>query len=104
MQAQEALFPVPAPAQPHVAPTPPPRTSASALPYPVSPSSTPLYPWMGDFMGMELSEDVTRANMPEYSNNGGGRAVVPSNAGQVRRILIWNDVVGCCNPIRIVSV
>ena len=40
-----------------------------ALPYPVAsqPSlASSAYPTLGDYMGLELSEDVIRANMPEY--------------------------------------
>ncbi len=41
----------------------------SSLPYPIHPesaASAPVYPGLGDYMGMELTEEVIRANMPEY--------------------------------------
>ena len=44
----------------------------SSLPYPTSPPSnygspnSPVYPGLAEYMGLELSEDVIRANMPEY--------------------------------------
>jgi syntenin-1 len=51
--------------------------SSTALPYPPNPSAYPqipsnasgngsVYPGLGDYMGLELSEDVIRENMPEY--------------------------------------
>ena len=56
------------------------QSSTASLPYPPIPSSAsaypqipsnassngPVYPGLGDYMGLELSEDVIRANMPEY--------------------------------------
>merc|ERR1719322_2052099 len=41
-------------------------TPTSSLPYPVRPDAAPVYPGLGDFMGLELTEDVIRENMPEY--------------------------------------
>ena len=44
----------------------------STLPYPTSPPlnygspNSPVYPGLAEYMGLELSEDVIRANMPEY--------------------------------------
>ncbi|CAG9865068.1 unnamed protein product [Phyllotreta striolata] len=35
---------------------------------PQSPNNGQLYPFLGDFMGLELSESVIAANMPEYSS------------------------------------
>lgn len=29
-----------------------------------------LYPGLGDFMGLELTEEIIALNMPEYLNNG----------------------------------
>lgn len=48
----------------------------TALPYPTSYTSMPLpgrettqtvYPSLGDYMGLELSESILAENMPEYS-------------------------------------
>lgn len=55
---------------------PPPQSS---LPYPINPPSggvgaaSASYPGLAEYMGMELSEDIIRVNMPEY---------LPSNQGQ----------------------
>jgi len=71
IKAQESLPVAPqgAPAAPAL-PAPGAPDAASALPYPVVGASAPLYPWMGDFMGMELSENTIRDNMPEYIGGG----------------------------------
>ncbi len=52
---------------------PPPAAAAvaapgtqSGLPYPINPDSAPIYPGLATFMGMELTQEVIRANMPEY--------------------------------------
>jgi syntenin-1 len=64
--------------------------SSTTLPYPPIPSGTSaypqipsnasgngsVYPGLGDYMGLELSEDVIRANMPEY-------LVVPQASSQL---------------------
>lgn len=64
------------------------RATASAigaaldLPYPVNPGSVAMYPGLGDFMGLELSEDVIRLNMPEYLSGPPQTAVaIPSQVG-----------------------
>ncbi|RZF43676.1 hypothetical protein LSTR_LSTR014139 [Laodelphax striatellus] len=46
-----------------LSPTAPP----SAAPKTVSPTSLALYPTMEDFMGLELSPEVLRANMLDYT-------------------------------------
>jgi len=48
-----------------------PRQQASSLPYPINPAQPAVgaggfYPGLVDFMGMELSEEMIRLNMPEY--------------------------------------
>lgn len=50
--------------------------------YPSAPAATgasvaELYPGLADFMGLELSEEVIAANMPEYLRN--NQVAVPSN-------------------------
>ena len=90
MQAQESVFrsSAPAPPTPAVYSEPTASGANSAYPvlapetegslpypvhapesaYPVSQTSTfgPVYPGLANFMGLELTEDVIRANMPEY--------------------------------------
>ena len=44
---------------------------AASLPYPISPQdfssqNVSVYPGLAGYMGLELSEDVIRENMPEY--------------------------------------
>lgn len=44
---------------------------SQSLPYPINPGQPAVgaggfYPGLADFMGLELSEDMIRANMPEY--------------------------------------
>ena len=44
---------------------------SQSLPYPINPGQPVVgaggfYPGLADFMGLELSEDMIRANMPEY--------------------------------------
>ncbi|XP_059089722.1 syntenin-1-like [Tigriopus californicus] len=70
MKAQEGLFrPAPSTA-PATAPTAPTTSSLSmadnGLPYPVENASAPVYPGLSEFMGLELSSEMIRANMPEY--------------------------------------
>ena len=50
----------------------------------------PVFPstGLGDFMGLELTEDVIRANMPEYLPG------APYNANQVSETRSDDDVVG----------
>lgn len=43
---------------------PPPYSSQ-----PVSPTAPGMYPSLGDYMGLELSDSVIEQNMPEYSKN-----------------------------------
>lgn len=68
VQAQESAFgraPVQGGPAPQAAG---PQAQAQAnpqLPYPVR-GSAPVYPGLADFMGLELSEETIRANMPEY--------------------------------------
>ena len=52
-----------------------PRQVAADLPYPATAPSA--YPGLAEYMGLELTEDIIRANMPEY---------LPSN--QVSNILL----------------
>ena len=40
------------------------QVEVAALPYPVTASSA--YPGLAEYMGLELTEDIIRANMPEY--------------------------------------
>lgn len=63
VQAQTQVFGAMA-----AAAAPPPNVSRPELPYPLSPSPAmaSMYPGLADYMGLELSEDVIRANMPEY--------------------------------------
>ena len=50
-----------------VAPPPPQPRQVAALPYPSAPSSSSsAYPGLAEYMGLELTEDIIRANMPEY--------------------------------------
>lgn len=46
----------------------PPMPSYTPMPTypPTSSSGNPVYPGLADYMGMELTEDVIRENMPEY--------------------------------------
>jgi len=59
----------------------------SSLPYPTSPPSnygspnSPVYPGLAEYMGLELSEDVIRANMPEYLPE--NQSLVPRQSGQL---------------------
>ena len=46
------------------------QQESSALPYPIDAPSAPVYPGLAHFMGLELTEDVIRANMPEYLPGG----------------------------------
>lgn len=39
-----------------------------------------LYPALGNFLGLELSEEMIRENMPEYSQSSNSTAVATSNA------------------------
>jgi hypothetical protein len=70
------------PAQPSGSvPSSPSTADGAALPYSVNPDSAPMYPGLGNYMGLELSEDVIRENMPEYLNPGGsGQPHGPSGA------------------------
>ena len=43
----------------------------STLPYPIQNPAAPVYPGLAEFMGLELTEDVIRANMPEYLDTHG---------------------------------
>jgi len=43
-----------------------PQVQAQSLPYPPRSPSAPAYPGLSEYMGLELPEDVIRANMPEY--------------------------------------
>lgn len=47
---------------------------------PTSPHSAIMYPDLGDFMGLELSQQVIAANMPEYIRNANAVAVPQANA------------------------
>ena len=38
------------------------------LPYSIEHAQAPMYPGLADFMGLELTDDVLRLNMPEYLN------------------------------------
>lgn len=58
-----------------------PSPSAANLPYPVVNPAAPLYPGLGDYMGLELSEDVIRANMPEYLAS--TQVAVPQQVGHI---------------------
>lgn len=58
--ASTATGPGPRPAQPTGN-----AAAAAGLPYPVR-GSLPVYPGLAEFMGMELSEEIIRENMPEY--------------------------------------
>lgn len=64
---------------------PPPSTSqpsqvAALLPYPSAPTSA--YPGLAEYMGLELTEDIIRANMPEYLPSNQQNAVaVPTIRG-----------------------
>jgi len=51
--------------QPVAAPVHVPAVQDQSLPYPPQ-SSGSAYPGLGEYMGLELPEDVIRANMPEY--------------------------------------
>ena len=56
---------------------PPAPTSASGAPTP-TPAAIAMYPGLADYMGLELSEETIRQNMPEYlaaSGNAGAVAV-----------------------------
>lgn len=44
------------------------RSTASAVDKP-NPSAPILYPGLGDFMGLELTNEMIALNMPEYSSN-----------------------------------
>lgn len=44
----------------------------SAPPMGTSPLQSPVYPDLVDYMGLELSQDVIAANMPEYLQRNGG--------------------------------
>ena len=56
---------MPAPASTHASAPASGNAAAANLPYPVR-GSLPVYPGLAEFMGMELSEDIIRENMPEY--------------------------------------
>ena len=56
-QAQQTLAPAAVPSQ---------ASQVAALPYPSAPSSSSTYPGLAEYMGLELTEDIIRANMPEY--------------------------------------
>ena len=58
-QAQQQSTAPPVPSQP---------SQMTALPYPPSSSSSSssAYPGLAEYMGLELTEDIIRANMPEY--------------------------------------
>lgn len=47
------------------APPPYPTTNPDSMPMPSN--GSPLYPSLGEYMGLELSEAVIAENMPEYS-------------------------------------
>ena len=47
-------------------PVPSQPSQMAALPYPSAPSSSSAYPGLAEYMGLELTEDIIRANMPEY--------------------------------------
>jgi hypothetical protein len=56
--------------------------------YPGVTGNLTMYPGLSDYMGLELSEDVIRANMPEYLPGADNRgALVPTQ--QVNNIL-WS--------------
>lgn len=63
--------------QPVVAP-------GQTLPYPAAPqpslTSASAYPTLGEYMGLELSQDIIRANMPEYLP-GQNAVAVPTISG-----------------------
>jgi len=71
-KAQQSMAP-PVPSQP-----------MAALPYPSAPSSSSssAYPGLAEYMGLELTEDIIRANMPEYLPTNQQNAVaVPTISG-----------------------
>merc|ERR1711988_825178 len=71
-------------AQNHQAASAPVQAPPQALPYPVAsqPSlASSAYPTLGDYMGLELSEDVIRANMPEYLPGQQNVVAVPTISG-----------------------
>lgn len=57
----------------------PSSSSLSSLPYPIRPGAAPIYPGLASYMGMELTEDVIKANMPEYMQGGELANVVRGN-------------------------
>ncbi len=44
----------------------------SGLPYPVRPDASPIYPGLASYMGLELTQEVILANMPEYAHVNAG--------------------------------
>merc|ERR1719510_373420 len=66
---------------------PPQSAQVQALPHPSAPSpsssSSSAYPGLAEYMGLELSEDMIRANMPEYlpSNQQNAVAVPTMSSG-----------------------
>merc|ERR1711963_231237 len=65
----------------------PQNSSLPYPPYPTSPPSnygspnSPVYPGLAEYMGLELLEDVIRANMPEYLPE--NQSLVPRQSGQL---------------------
>ncbi len=73
----------PAAAAAAVTPSVPARAAPGSLPYPVRPDASPMYPGLATYMGMELTEDVIRANMPEYLPGQQENVAATSGAGLV---------------------
>merc|ERR1719471_732449 len=55
------------------------QVEMAALPYPVNASSA--YPGLAEYMGLELTEDIIRANMPEYLPSNQNAVAVPTITG-----------------------
>ncbi|KAF2883972.1 hypothetical protein ILUMI_22200 [Ignelater luminosus] len=77
-QYEAQIAALPPPTAPHVYPTAP----STSMPMPVV-ENPAMYPSLTDYMGLELSEAIIAANMPEYTQVAimTAREVVPSGGG-----------------------
>jgi len=80
---QALPYPSTASAYPSTASAYPSTASANPSTAPAYPSSASAYPGLGEYMGLELPEEVIRANMPEYlpSNQHQNVVAVPTISG-----------------------
>ncbi|XP_055837318.1 syntenin-1-like [Episyrphus balteatus] len=65
-------------------PTPTPAVTATPSPYPVAnvQNGSVVYPALGNFLGLELSDDMIRQNMPEYMTDVPDTAIEPAKIPQ----------------------